>query len=58
MKKLGLIKLAGLLFIVFGITDLNLDDMSLMLNLKAYAAIGIGALFTIISFAKPNSLKD
>lgn len=58
MKKIGLIKLAGILFLTFGITDLNFENLNIDTNLKAYMAILIGLIITIISFLMPQKLKD
>jgi hypothetical protein len=58
MKKIEIIKLAGILFLTFGITDLNLDNLSIDLNYKAYLAILIGLIISIFSFFMPEKLKD
>jgi hypothetical protein len=38
MKKIGIIKLLGVLFLTFGITDLNFENFNFDINIKAYAA--------------------
>ena len=58
MKKIGIIKLAGILFLTFGITDLNFENLNLVENYKAYASIIIGIIISIISFIMPEKLKD
>ncbi len=58
MKKIGLIKLTGILFLAFGITDLNFDDLAVEQNYKAYAAILVGLIISIVSFLLPDRLKD
>ncbi len=58
MKTIGIIKLAGVLFMTFGITDLNFEDLNFDVNVKAYAAIIIGIIITILSFFTPEKLKD
>jgi hypothetical protein len=58
MKKIEIIKLAGILFLTFGITDLNLDNLSIDLNYKAYLAILIGLIISIFSFFMPEKFKD
>jgi hypothetical protein len=58
MKKIGLIKLAGILFITFGITDLNFENFNIDANYKAYASIIIGLTISVISFLMPQKLKD
>ena len=42
----------------FGITDLNFEDLNFDVNVKAYAAIIIGIIITILSFFTPEKLKD
>jgi hypothetical protein len=58
MKKIGIIKLLGVLFLTFGITDLNFENLNFDVNFKAYAAIIIGIIITILSFFTPEKLKD
>lgn len=58
MKKIGLIKFAGILLITFGITDLNFENFNLDENYKAYAALLIGIVITLVSFFMPDKLKD
>jgi len=58
MKKIGLIKLAGILFLTFGITDLNFDNLTIDANYKAYAAILVGLIISVLSFVMPQKLKD
>ena len=58
MKKIGIIKFMGVLFLTFGITDLNFENFNFDVNVKAYAAIIIGIIITILSFFTPEKLKD
>ncbi|WP_161804997.1 hypothetical protein [Lacinutrix mariniflava] len=58
MKKIGLIKLAGILLMTFGITDLDFENLNIDVNYKAYASIVIGLIIAIISFFMPEKLKD
>ncbi|WP_158524879.1 hypothetical protein [Mesonia sp. K7] len=58
MKKIGLIKLAGILLMTFGITDLNFENLNIDANYKAYASIISGLIIAIISFFMPEKLKD
>lgn len=50
IKKLGLLRLLGLLLISFGITQLDFNNPALSLNYKAYSALVVGAIFVIASF--------
>lgn len=58
MKKIEIIKLMGILFLTFGITDLNFENLNFDVNIKAYAAIITGIIVTILSFFTPEKLKD
>ena len=58
MKKIGLIKLLAILFLTFGITALNFENLNIDVNYKAYASIIVGLIIAIISFFMPEKLKD
>ncbi|MDH7911157.1 hypothetical protein [Winogradskyella sp. SYSU M77433] len=58
MKKISLIKLAGILLLTFGITDLDFDNLLISTNYKAYISMIIGLIIVIISFFMPQKLKD
>ena len=58
MKKISLIKLAGILLVTFGITDLDFDNLLISTNYKAYISMIIGLIIVIISFFMPQKLKD
>ncbi len=57
MKKKNYIPFLGLLFFVFGFTDLNFENLNFDVNKKAYVFIGIGILFLVISRLQ-NRNKD
>ncbi|QNM84570.1 hypothetical protein H9W90_10215 [Polaribacter pectinis] len=58
MKKIGIIKFMGILILTLGITDLNFENLNFDVNVKAFAAIIIGIIITILSFLATKKLKD
>ena len=58
MKKIGPLKLFGILFIAFGITYLNFDNLNFDANYKAYISLIIGLIISVISFTRPQKLKN
>ena len=57
MKKIGILKVLGIVLITFGIIYLNFDNLNFDLNYKAYASLIIGLIISIFSFLKPQKSK-
>lgn len=57
MKQIKPVKLFGLLFIIFGITYLNFDNLSFSENNKPYASLIIGLIIIAITVLVPLKNK-
>lgn len=54
MKKIGILRVLGILLITFGIVYLDFDNLNFDLNYKAYAALIIGLIISVFSYLKPQ----
>lgn len=49
-NKLGILQLSAILFLTFGITYIDFENLGFENNYKAYAQLGIGILLLYMSF--------